>query len=128
MYSENNYIKKRHGFTTFWLIFSLIAQVISGIIYLLSMQLLADFYNVSRSLILLYGIISLVGAVGSVLLLIWKKIGFWIFIGISIASLILNNIIGIPIRTTLIGLLGVVIMWAVLQIRKNGKTTWEQLI
>ncbi|MDR3258149.1 MAG: zinc ribbon domain-containing protein [Fusobacteriaceae bacterium] len=126
--SENNNKKKRHGFTTFWLIVTLVSQIFSVATYLYSFRMLANFFNTSSNFFVLYIVAAIIGAVGTVLLLTWKKAGFWIFVGISIVNLILNLIIGISIGKILIGLIGVPIMWAVLQIRKNEKTTWEQLI
>jgi hypothetical protein len=123
----NTIDRKRHGFTSFWLIFSLISFVISGSIYLFTPQLMTQYYNVSSGLLMLYGIISMAGIIGNILLLCWKKIGFWIFIGISVVSLLLNMVIGLNIVQSLFGLIGIAIMWGVLHIRKNGKTTWEQL-
>jgi hypothetical protein len=124
-----NFIEhKRHGFTSFWLIFSLISFVIGGSIYLFSPALITQYYKVSSNLIMLYGIVSILGVVGNILLLCWKKIGFWVFIGISIVSLLLNILIGMNIGQILFGLIGIAVMWGVLHIRKNGKTTWEQLV
>ena len=119
--------RKRHGFTSFWIILSLIGFIIIGAVYLFSPQLIAQNLNVSNNMIMVYGIVSMVGVLGNILLLCWKKIGFWIFIGISAISLILNLVIGLNIGQALFGLIGIAIMWGVLKIRKNGKTTWEQL-
>jgi hypothetical protein len=123
----NTIDRKRHGFTSFWLIFSLIAYFIVGTIYLFSPALIIQYYNVSSGLIMIYGIVSIAGIVGNILLLCWKKIGFWVFIGVSIVSLLLNMAIGMNIGQILWGLIGIAIMRGVLHIRKNGKTTWEQL-
>jgi membrane associated rhomboid family serine protease len=119
--------RKRHGFTTFWLILSLISFIISGGSYLFSTETIAQNLNTSNELIMLFGFVSMVGIIGDILLLCWKKIGFWIFIGISVVSLILNMKIGLTIVQSLFGLIGLAIMWGVLHIRKNGKTAWEQL-
>jgi hypothetical protein len=128
--SENNYKKERAGFTTFWLIFLLIMRIISIALLLFSIILtLFEIHYISSGLIILYLISSILGMTGHILLLLWKKVGFWIFLGNSISFSILlfikdgmrwSNIIG--------SCLSILFMWSVLQIQKNGKTTWEQLI
>jgi predicted nucleic acid-binding Zn ribbon protein len=128
MDTENIINRKRHGFTSFWLIFSLISYVIVGSIYLFSPELIAQSYNASNGLIMLFGIVSIAGIIGNIFLLCWKKIGFWVFIGVAVVSLILNFVIGMNIGQILFGLVGIPIMWGILHIRKNGKTTWEQLV
>jgi hypothetical protein len=120
--------RRRHGFTSFWLILGLIGCFIVGSIYLFSPNLIGQYYvNASKGLIMLFGIISMANIICYILLLCWKRIGFWIFIGTSIVSLPLNMAIGLNIGQTLSGLIGLVILWGILHIRKNGKTAWEQL-
>jgi hypothetical protein len=120
--------RKRHGFTTFWLIFSIISFVLSGSIYLFFPKIIAQTYNTTSNLIMIFGIFSIIGVVGNIFLLCWKKIGFWIIVGVSIVSFVLNLVIGLNIGQSLFGLIGVAIMWGVLHIQKNGKNTWEQLV
>ena len=119
--------RKRHGFTSFWLIFSIIGNVIAGANYFFSTELIAQSFNASSGIIMLFGIVSITGIIGNILLLSWKKIGFWVFIGIAVVSLVLNFIIGINFGLILFSLVSIPIMWGILHIRKNGKTTWEQI-
>ena len=125
--SVNSTERKRHGFTSFWLIFSLICSVIVGGIYVFSPSIITQYYNVSSGLVMLYGFSAMAVVVGDILLLCWKKTGFWLFIGSSVVSLLLNMAIGMNFLQSLWGLIGIVIMWGILHIRKNGKTAWEQL-
>jgi hypothetical protein len=119
--------RKRHGFTSFWLIFLIVGYLIGGSIYLFAPQVITQYWNASNGLIMLYGIATIAGIIGIVLLLCWKKIGFWIIIGLSIVSIFLNVAIGMNIGQNLWGVVGVVVLFGVLHIRKNGKTTWSQL-
>ena len=128
MDTANTTDRKRHGFTSFWLIFSLITNAIVGATYLFFPGTIIQTLNTSGNLIMILGIISIIGIIGNVLLLCWKKIGFWIAVGISIVSLVVNFVIGLNIGQILFGLVGIVVLWGVLHIRKNGKTAWEQLI
>ncbi|MDR1867357.1 MAG: zinc ribbon domain-containing protein [Treponema sp.] len=119
--------KKRHGFTSFYLIFTLICNAIVGTSYMFTPQMITQYYDISNELMMLYGLVSMGAVIGSILLLCWKKIGIWVFIGLSIVSLILNMAIGLNFIQSLWSLIGIAVMWGVLRIRKNGKTTWEQL-
>jgi hypothetical protein len=58
----------------------------------------------------------------------WKKSGFWVIICSSVFSLIANVVSGESIGIALIGLVGIPILWGILQLRKDGKSTWEQLV
>jgi predicted nucleic acid-binding Zn ribbon protein len=128
-------IRQRHGFTSVWLIFSLIGFAFSGIQYLLLLHIPGDFFqmireaiNISDEFIILLGIISLAGIAADVLLLKWKKIGFWILCGVSVVSFVVNMIaLKENILLNFLGLLGIAVMWGVLHISKDGKNTWEQL-
>ena len=61
--------RRRHGFTTFWLIFSLISFTITGVVYLFSPEVITLYLNVSNGLIMFLGIVSMAGIIGNVLLL-----------------------------------------------------------
>jgi len=137
----NSIVRKRHGFTSFWLIFGMITSAISGVIQFIGVGMMPDFI---RELTVLSGIVLIAGTICYVLLLRWKKIGFWIIVGLSIISILILPIM-IPKLATITGaitgttgsnilsgiayrLITVAIIWGVLHIRKNGKNTWEQLI
>jgi hypothetical protein len=68
-----------------------------------------------------------VQVIGLVLLLRWKKIGFWIITVVSGVSLMINLTIGGIVLQTIGAIIGIVIYWGVLQLKKNEKTAWEQL-
>jgi RNA polymerase subunit RPABC4/transcription elongation factor Spt4 len=120
--------RMRHGFTSFWLIFGIIICSITGLFYLLLPNLL-DELNIymSPGLIAITGIATIVQVVGLIFLLKWKKIGFWIIIGVSAISLIISLVNGGNALQIIGAIIGIAIYWGVLQIKKNGKTTWEQL-
>jgi hypothetical protein len=68
-----------------------------------------------------------VQVIGLVLLLRWKKIGFWIITVVSGVSLMINLTSGGSVLQTMGAIIGIVIYWGVLQLKKNEKTAWEQL-
>lgn len=77
-------------------------------------------------MIVLLGIIGIANVVFSVLLLQWKN-GFWGFIVTSIAALIINLYLGLGIGQSVFGMVGIAILYFVLQIKKNDVTAWDNL-
>jgi hypothetical protein len=68
---------------------------------------------------------SALNVVFTVLLFSWKKIGFYGFIATSILAAVLNAMAGIEPVQVVGGLIGVGILYAVLQIGKP--TAWSQM-
>jgi hypothetical protein len=123
---------ERHGFTSFWLVLGVIVCLIIGYIYLFSQNfamqaLYVQGYRPSTDLLSLYGIFSVIGAVCYILLLCWKKIGFWLFIGVSIIQIPVSLKIGMNFGQILFGIISIAILWGILHIRKNGISTWDYM-
>lgn len=115
--------RKRHGFTTFWLIFG----IASNAVFFPSFWAEWLFTEYTEAAILLLDVACAVDIVAGVLLLCWKKIGFTISI-ITTSLVMLSNIIsGHSIGYMLFNASMLAILFGVLHIRKNGKTAWEQL-
>jgi len=113
---------QRHGFITFWLILLIIGNSIS----IIAALALGVFSYLSIFAIAL----NIVSIVSVVMLLQWKKIGFWIFLGCQVLAAVLNatmQISEIAILSAVGAVLGVAILWGILQIKKDGKSCWEQL-
>lgn len=69
------------------------------------------------------GVFGLVNVVAIVLLLNWKKNGFVLLV---ISSLV-NASLAVILSTIPWGIIGLIIWYLILQLKKNGKTCWEQL-
>ena len=142
---KNNFVRKRHGFTTFWLFYKLITSII-GTLGFLSLLISIDNEILNHNEFFIVFILFLIYIIGFLLLLLWKKMGFWIFIGTSVINIIycliivtdsINKLIDsigigslgiiVAIILTLPTLIDLAIMWGVLHLRKNGKNTLEQL-
>lgn len=68
-----------------------------------------------------FGVINIIGVV---LLLSWKKIGFTILaVSITIGS-ILSSLV---MSTIPFGVVGIVVLWFILTIKKNGISYWEAM-
>ena len=127
--NENvNTSKQRHGCVTAWLVVMIIIHSLAAIIYLFASEfIMNNLPNVSKTMIVLLGVFSVANVIFAVMLFQWKKIGFWGFIGTSIVALIINLSVNISIGQVLGGLVGIAILYGILQIKKNNVTTWDNL-
>lgn len=110
--------KERHGFITFWLWFMIIVNLAAGI---------ANFaMSDGQAHGIVIGCLGLVNMASAVCLLNWKKIGFWIFVGVATCSCILN--IYLESFSGAIGaVMGVCILFGILQLKKNNQSCWSLL-
>jgi hypothetical protein len=119
--------KNRHGCLTTWLILMIIGNSISALIYLFGSKIIQQAYpNAPGWLLPVMTIILIFNVVCAVALFRWQKWGFWGFLGSSVAALVINLSIGVGIAQSLLGLLGVVLLYGVLNIGKDNKG-WPQL-
>lgn len=128
--NENqNVAKQRHGCVTAWLVLMIIANSLTAIVYLFASDIITKnlSMDVSNSMIILLGILGIGNIVFSVMLFQWKKLGFFGFIITSIGALIVNLSIGLGIAQSLFGLVGIAILYAVLQIKKDNISAWQNL-
>ncbi len=120
--------KQRHGCLSAWLILALIINSIMVLVYLFGSEssLKQVYPDASESTFTLLAFLGIINLICTVALFNWKKWGFLGFILTSIAALILNLSIGLGIGQSLFGLVGILILYAVLQIGKENKG-WTQL-
>lgn len=128
--ADDNPAKKRAGFTTFYLWFGLIVNTLMGVAYFATIftrrglwtasdPMYTRIYGFVSSVILFYGYLSLMR---------WNKSGFYILMVMAGVNMITNLMSGAPISfATFVPCVSALILFAVLQIRKNGKSCWEQL-
>lgn len=123
--SNETKIKERHGFVTFWLVFMVIANIISAI-----MNLIIGI-DASSNEFAVTSYISSVLAVSNIvavsLLFSWKKKGFWLFVLNAIISMVITAYSLNIVTAFLVSAFGVAVLYAVLQIKKNGLSCWKQL-
>lgn len=121
--------KQRHGCVTAWLVLMLVVNSLTALLYLFFSDMVTSALpaEVSPSLILALGLVGIANVVFAVLLLRWKKIGFWGFLITSVATLLINMNMGVSIVQSMFGLVGIAILYGILQIKGNGKSAWENL-
>jgi hypothetical protein len=121
--------RSRHGCVTAWLVFIIVANALVSLIYLMASDRLAMRLptHVSESTFLLLAAVGIFNVICAILLLRWKIIGFWGFLISGIATIFINLNAGLGIGQALFGLIGVAVLFGILNIQKFGKSTWEQL-
>ncbi len=121
--------KQRHGCVTAWLILMIILNSLVAFLYLFFSDFFAENLpgTVSKSMLVVLAILGIANVVFAVLLFNWKKIGFWGFLVSAIATFIVNLKIGLGLGQSLFGLVGLGILYGILQIKKNNISTWQNL-
>lgn len=119
--------KPRHGCLTAWLVLMIIANSGAVIMYLLAgntiRQNLPNAAPWAIPLLIVLGIINIICAIA---LFQWKKWGFFGFVVTSAIAFGINLSVGLGIGKSLLGLLGLAILYGVLQIGNENKA-WNQL-
>lgn len=142
--------KRRNGFVTFYLILML-TNILFAFYYLFAANKVMwtypnkghwdDLMFYSPAKLYLYyfssyvlAILAGVNGVAAILLLLWKKIGFWLTVASAacmFTMMILFSVIGgvsLMVAFSMMGaLVGPVVLWVVLQIRRDGVSCWKLL-
>jgi hypothetical protein len=118
--------KQRHGCLTAYLILMIVANSATAIFYFIGRTAGALFQPGMGSWAILLGFIGLINLACAIALFSWKKWGFWGFATTSLVTLFLNLYLGIGIGPSLLGLVGIAILYGVLQIGNENKG-WPQL-
>ena len=117
--------KQRHGCLTAFLVIMIIANATTALLYLLRgstiRQNMADLPNWALPVLAVLGIFNIVCAVA---LFQWKKWAFWGFVASAAIAFAINLQIGLGVGQSVLGLVGIAVLYSVLQMRKRG---WAQL-
>ncbi len=129
MQNLDNQPKQRHGCVTAWLVLMIVVNAAAMFYSLISTSdnMSAYAFVIPRWIYLTLALISLCNVICAVMLLKWKKIAFWGFVVSSILTMSVNLYAGLGIAQSIVGLLGVCVLFAILQIKEGGKSAWENL-
>lgn len=109
--------KKRHWFVTFWLWFMIVVNVIMCFV---------NMANAYTTVSYVASALMAVNVIGAIMLLNGKKLGFWIFVAMAAISAILNVSLE-SIAGAFGAVIGVAVLFGILQITKDDVTYWSQL-
>ena len=110
--------KERHGCVTTWFILMLMGSSFGILI-----NFAAGFYYPFTMFIVL-GIGQLVCIIS---MFNWKVAGFWGYVIISVIASFINLSMGVDLPTIIGGLLSPVVLYAIMQIKRNNISAWDQL-
>jgi hypothetical protein len=121
--------KQRHGCLTAWLIMMMIGNASAALLYLLSepKQLPNSPIELNSTTMILLSLLSLFNLCFAFGLWYWKK---WAFYGFALTASLMfftNLNMGIDIASASLGMIGIVLLYLVLQIKSNEKSGWENL-
>jgi len=148
----NKQEKQRHGFVTFWLWLGIIGNVISLFMTVISFSQMSSVWSLDggQTLRIHYLIFATITAIGGIaiiacygMILNWKKNGFWgaivVAVVVGIVNVIMMNLIekdcasmGLfvdlnPVTQVIATPLSLLVLWAILQLKKDGESCWKQL-
>lgn len=119
-------LKQRHGCVTFWLWLVIIVNGGISVFYAITM------FDAYMSLMSLgFGLLSILGVVnvlGSILLMRWNKLGFYLFLVNTVLAIILNiAILKMEYNVIISSMFAVIVWWGILHIKQNGISAWEHM-
>lgn len=126
--------RQRHGCLTAWLILIMIVNSLSSLSYLffgvfsnqMNDLLASQGISIAPGTYLVLVILGIFNVVCSLALWNWKKWGFYGFIASSVAAFIINVSSGQNIVSSLLGLIGIAILYGILNIG-GEKQAWSRL-
>ena len=122
--------KKRHGCLTVYLVLILIVNSLLTYTYLVTPPPdTGPPFHMPLFPTWVYGVMAITGLlnlISAVAILRWKKWGFWLFANTSFITVWLNYTMGMSFATSIVGLVGVAILYGVLHIG-GDKKGWTQL-
>ena len=121
--------KQRHGCVTAWLILVIIGNSVTALVYLFANELITQNLpiEIPNSMMIALAILGIGNVIFAIMLLKWKKTGFWGFIVTSILAMIINLIIGVGVFQSLLGLISIGLLYAILQFKMAGVSAWDNL-
>ncbi|HUH73861.1 MAG TPA: hypothetical protein VLZ75_05580 [Chitinophagales bacterium] len=122
-------VRKRHGFVTFWLVYILMNGLSTLLAYTIFREEIQKILKIEISDEVAYYLMGLgvMNAISVILLLNWKKIGFHGLVISNIVNMYVSNLMGSGVESTFFGLMQIAILYMVLKMKKNEKSTWDWL-
>lgn len=116
-------IHERNGFITFWLWVLIVGNVLMAIISFFPKTMWGKNYpddSVIPSIV--SGLFCIINVTGAFMLLSWKKRGFYL---IALSAVIGGVFSFITVKSLPVGLVGLAILWSILNIKRNGIPYWD---
>ena len=115
--------KNRHGCLDAYLLLMMIVNLILATAYVFSSDLMSEVPSWVYPVLAAGAVFNLICAIA---LFRWRKWGFWGFSATAAVAFVVNLLMGIGLVMAVQGLIGVAILFGVLQIGRENKA-WPQL-
>ncbi len=127
--TQSNNKKQMHGCVITWLVLEIISNLYVSILYLVSASHYREWLALfPKPLLTINEIMLILNIVFYILLLWWKKIGFWGISVLTLVSMVLNISYGFNVAFSIIvGFSSIIILFAILQIKRNGVSAWNNM-
>ncbi len=128
-------VRQRHDCLTAWLIPAIFfgsLQALTNLYFGINPNLFSNLSaqqgisNVSGATYIVLAIVGILNVICAIALLRWKKWGFYGILATSVVTFIINLSIGINLVSSLMGLIGVAILYGVLNMGGENKA-WGRL-
>lgn len=120
-------VKQRHGCLTTWLVLMIVINSVTALMYLFGSEMIGkSLPSAPGWMFPVLAVASLFNVACAVALFKWKKWGFYGFVVTSVVALVVNLMLGIGPLQSVLGLVGLAILYGVLQIG-GEKKGWSQL-
>ena len=116
--------KQRHGCLTAWLIYMIIGNSISSLIYLINPGMFQ--LDASEGIFVLLAFLGTLNVMCAIALLQWKRWGFYGFCGTAVISCFINISLGLGIVSVIGALIAVGALFGMLNIGQERKA-WPRL-
>jgi uncharacterized membrane protein YuzA (DUF378 family) len=125
--TDNNQ-KEHHGCVTAWLILLIVGNSIAALLILISVFFKNHYSNMPMPVQIIMALLAIANIVFVIQLFRWKMIGFIGYTATAVIAIVIHLFIGDSSITQLIyGVLSIAILYAILQIKNNKKSAWEEL-
>ena len=126
MNEEFSVARKRHGCLTVYLGFMIFINAGMSLLYFLAGGALGEAGDLPGWALPVLGLFGLVNVACAVGLFLWKRWGFYGFCASAGIVFVINLAIGLGVGSSVMGLVGIAVLYGVLQIGGEGKG-WDQL-
>ena len=109
--------KQRHGCLTAWLVIMIVANAATALLYLVGSAAIRQRFAAAPAwafpVLIAAGVGNIICAIA---LFRWKKWGFFGALALAVVIFVINLIVGLSVIETVLGFIGVAILYGVLQI------------
>lgn len=117
--------KQRHGCLTAWLIYLIVAYSAMSIVFFFHTDKIPK--DTSENMLLLIGSVGILNVLFCILLFNWVKLGFWGILATNLILLTVQIVNDHEISHSIFGMLCLIALFGLLQLKKSNVSGWNNL-